>query len=77
MLPAFPLPDRTSELGTAMQANDVQPLTTNPRGGRLLSVFPIACLAIGGLLTLAWSCALALCTYNIVCWLFEVDVSGR
>ena len=54
-----------------MQAiDDAQPLATEPRGGQPFSVFHIVYLTIGGLLTVAWSGALGLCTYDIICWLF-------
>jgi hypothetical protein len=60
-----------------MQAiDDVRSLTVNPIGGRLSSVFPVACLAVGGPLSLAWFCALALFTYNIICWLFDLGANG-
>jgi hypothetical protein len=29
-----------------------------------------AALALGGALSVVWTCALGLCTYELVCWLF-------
>jgi hypothetical protein len=37
--------------------------------GWLIPIHPVACLAFGGLLTVAWCGALTLCAYNLVCWL--------
>jgi hypothetical protein len=54
-----------------MQAIDhAQPLPTELRGEQPFSVFNIVYLLIGGLLTVVWSGALALCSYDIICWLF-------
>lgn len=54
-----------------MQAiDDAKPLPTELRSGQPFSVFIIVYLLVGGLLTVAWSGALALCTYDIIYWLF-------
>ena len=44
---------------------------SNQNSDKLASLIPAAFLACGGLLTVAWSCALALCTYDVLCWLLE------
>ena len=42
---------------------------TDRQSGWLVPIHPVALLAFGGLLTVAWTCALALCAYNVLCWL--------
>ncbi len=48
---------------------EIQPAVAEGGSGQVSFLAPAA-LAIGGTLSLAWSCALALCTYDLVCWLF-------
>jgi hypothetical protein len=42
---------------------------THQRSGWLGPIYPVACLAFGGLLTVAWIGALAFCAYHAICWL--------
>ena len=42
---------------------------TDRLSGWLVLIHPVALLAFGGLLTVAWACALALWAYDAVCWL--------
>ena len=42
---------------------------TDRRSGWLVPIYPVALLAFGVLLTVAWNCALALFAYNAICWL--------
>lgn len=48
---------------------EIQPAVADEGSGQVSFLAPAA-LAVGGTLSLAWSCALALCTYDLVCWLF-------
>lgn len=48
---------------------EIQPAVPDEGSGQVSFLAPAA-LAVGGTLSLAWGCALALCTYNLVCWLF-------
>ena len=48
---------------------DIQPAVADGRSDMYSLIGP-ATLAIGGSLSLVWACALGLCTYDLVCWLF-------
>lgn len=53
-----------------MQAiSTLQATAADQRSGRL-TFFAPSLLAIGGMLTVAWTCALSLCAYDLLCWLF-------
>ena len=47
----------------------LEPATDRRPGRVVISIHPAAWLAFGGVLTVAWIGALALCAYNIVDWL--------
>ena len=49
--------------------SEIQPAVADGRFEKLTFIGPAA-LAIGGTLALVWACALGLCTYDLVCWLF-------
>jgi hypothetical protein len=48
---------------------EIETAVTNEGSGQVSFLAPAA-LAVGSTLSLAWGCALALCTYDLVCWLF-------
>ena len=53
-----------------MSANgEIQPLESEKRSNSFDFLAPAA-LAVGGTLSLVWACALGLCTYDLVRWLF-------
>jgi hypothetical protein len=41
------------------------------RSDKVASVISAACIAMGGLLTVAWTGVLGLYTYNVISWLFQ------
>jgi len=55
-----------------MQTSDIQNDVTDRRALPLNKWLPfpreIALLALGGILTVAWTCALASCAYEALCW---------
>jgi hypothetical protein len=34
-------------------------------------IHPVAAFAFAGLLTIAWTCTIGLCAYDLACWLFN------
>lgn len=48
---------------------DIQPRGAERRSDKVDVLGPAA-LAIGGALSLVWACALGLCSYDLLCWLF-------
>jgi hypothetical protein len=42
---------------------------TDRQSGWSVPIYPLILLAFGGLLTIAWICALALFAYNVIWWL--------
>jgi hypothetical protein len=57
--------------GETMGELEVQSAASTRSFNWLASIIPVAFLVIAGPLTVAWTCALGLCTYDVISWLFE------